>query len=103
MILINKKDIFAKTRKPVVRLNSATELRRHNRPVHEMTGETIRLAAPSLKEINDCQENDGSKQRDQHGRNGERIIDGPDVKDRAKEVASQECAQDGHNDIDQQV
>ena len=61
------------------------------------------LAATSLEKVKDCQQDDRSKQRDEHGRNSERIIDRPDVKDGAKEVASQECAEDGHNNIDQQV
>src|SRR5487761_2595567 len=58
---------------------------------------------PSLEEVDDRQQDDGSEQRDQHGWNGESIIDRSDVKDGAEEVTSDERAYDGDNDIDQQV
>jgi hypothetical protein len=58
---------------------------------------------PSSKEVEDCQQDDRSKQCDQHGRNGKGVVDSPYVKDGAQEVASQECACNGYNNIDHQV
>jgi hypothetical protein len=95
--------MFTKTHQPVASPHSATELRWRNRPVHEMDVKLSDLAATSLEKVEKCQQDDRSKQRDQHGRNGKRIIDCPDVKNGAKEVIRQECAKDGYNNIDQQV
>jgi hypothetical protein len=56
--------------------------------------------ASAADQVDDRQQDDGSKQRDQHGRNGDRIIDCPDIEDRADEEASQECADDAYHDIE---
>jgi hypothetical protein len=56
-----------------------------------------------LEHIDDRQQDDGTQQCDQHGGNGEGTIDGPDVKDGAEEVASQERADNCDNDVEQQV
>jgi hypothetical protein len=69
----------------------------------EMEVKRSGLVTPSSKEIDDRQQDDGTKQRDQHGRQGDHIIDRPDLEDGAEEEASQKCAQDSHNDIDQQA
>ena len=53
--------------------------------------------------MDDREQDDGTQQRDQHGWNGDRIVDGPDLKDGAEKVTRQECAYDGHDDVDQQV
>ena len=53
--------------------------------------------------MDDRQKDNGTQKCDQHGRNGEGIIDCPDVEDGAEEITSQDCSQDSHNDIDQQV
>ena len=55
------------------------------------------------EQVDDRQQNNGTQQCHQHGWNGDRIVDRPDVKDGAEEVTCQECAYDGHNDVDQQV
>jgi hypothetical protein len=60
-------------------------------------------ATSSSKEVYDRKQDDGSKQSDQHGRNGDRFIDRPDVKDGAEKVTSQESANNSHDNIDQQV
>ena len=57
----------------------------------------------STEEVDDRKQYDGAEQSDQHGRNGDRIIDRPDMEKRAEEVAGQECSYNGYNDIDQQV
>jgi len=56
--------------------------------------------ASAADQVDDRQQDDGSKQRDQHGRKGDRIIDRPDIEDRADEEASQECADDAYHDIE---
>jgi hypothetical protein len=61
-----------------------------------------RATSPS-EQVDDRKQDDGSKQRDQHGRNGDGIIDRPNVKDGAEEVACNKSAHDSHDDIDQQV
>ena len=58
---------------------------------------------PSSEEVDDRQQDNGSKQRDQHGWNGDGLIDRSDLEDGAEEVTRQEGAHNGHNDIDQQV
>jgi len=50
-----------------------------------------------LEQAQDRQQDDGSQQGNQHGRNGERIVDRSNLEDGAEEVTSQECAEDGHN------
>ena len=54
-------------------------------------------------QVDDRKQDDGTQQGYQHGWNSDRIVDRPDVKDGAEEVTSQECAQDRHNDVNQQI
>lgn len=60
-------------------------------------------ASTSPEEIDDKQQDDGSRKRQQHGRDGDGQVDRPIMEDGAEEVTSQECAQDGHKDVDEQV
>jgi hypothetical protein len=48
------------------------------------------LVTASSKDIDDGRQDDGTEQCDQHGRNGDGIIDRADVQAGAEEVTSQE-------------
>jgi hypothetical protein len=57
----------------------------------------------SKEELIDRQEDNRSKQRDKHGRNGDGIIDCSNAQQRADEVTGQESANDTYDDIEQQT
>jgi len=59
-------------------------------------------ASTSPEEIDDKQQDDGSRKRQKHGRDGDGRVDRPNTDDGAKEVTGQECEQDGHNDVHEQ-
>ncbi len=63
--------------------------------------------APGLssaaEKIDNRQQDDSTQQCHQHGWNGNGIVDRPTFEDGAEKVASQECPQNGHKDVDQQV
>jgi hypothetical protein len=60
-------------------------------------------ASTSTEEIDDKQQDDGSRKRQQHGLYGDGRVDRPNLEDGAEKVTGQECAQDAHNDVDEQV
>src|SRR5512140_1418182 len=67
-------------------------------------GTALSISPPaSAEEVDDRQQNDGSDQGDQHGRQCDCLVDRPNMEDGAEEVAAQECAQHGHHDIDHKV
>jgi 23S rRNA G2445 N2-methylase RlmL len=56
-----------------------------------------------LEEIGHCQQDDGPRQCQQNGLPGDGSVDRTDMEDGAEESTGQECADDCHNDVDQQV
>jgi len=52
-------------------------------------------ASTSPEEIDDKQQDDGSRKRQQPGRDGDGRVDRSNTDDGAKEVTGQECEQDG--------
>jgi hypothetical protein len=60
-------------------------------------------ASTSPEEIGDKQKDGGSRKSQQPGRDGDGRVDRSNMEDGAEEVTGQECAQDGHNDVDEQV
>ena len=54
-------------------------------------------------EIDDQQQDNCPRESQQHGWNRDRLIDRPDMEYGAQEPTSQEGANDGHDDIDQQA
>jgi hypothetical protein len=59
--------------------------------------------SPAADQADDRDHDDGAQQCHQHGWNIDRLVDRIDMDQGGNEPASQECAYDGHNDVDQQT
>ena len=55
--------------------------------------------ASAAEHVDDRQQDDGSKQRYQRGGQSNRIIDRPNVEERAQEVTGQKSADDGRDHL----
>jgi len=59
--------------------------------------------AASAEKVDNRQQDNGAKQRDQHGRDRDGIIDRSDFEYWAEEIACNKGADNRHNDVEQQV